>query len=76
MRSQIDACFKVIKSLIIESRKRKGGEKMTEKRKATVLLIIAIIYCIAPDFIPGPIDDFVVLYLAAMKRAKAKKLEG
>ena len=30
----------------------------------TLFIILAIIYMLAPDFCPGPIDDVIVLILA------------
>ncbi len=35
-------------------------EKGRLKRIATVLIVVGIIYAIAPDPVPGPIDDIVV----------------
>jgi len=48
---------------------------MTEVGKARLLLIVAVIYCIAPDLIPGPIDDAVFLLFAALNNKRAKEIE-
>ena len=48
---------------------------MTQTSKARLLMLFAIIYFIAPDLIPGPIDDVVLTFIAALNLHNAKQIE-
>lgn len=37
---------------------------MENKFKKAVIVTLAVLYCISPDLIPGPIDDVVLLAMA------------
>lgn len=51
----------------------KGGIIMNNVMKC-VLIILVVIYVISPiDFVPGPVDDFIVILLGL---ASQKKLEN
>ena len=51
----------------------RGGIIMNDVMKG-MLIILVIIYVISPiDFVPGPVDDFIVILLGL---ASQKKLEN
>lgn len=40
---------------------------------SVILVIVGIVYCIVPDFFPGPIDDILVLLFTLFGADKAAK---
>lgn len=54
------------------ARQKEGGCNMNMKR---VVLIVAFLYCIAPDLFVGPLDDALVL-LGSMAFAGASPLKN
>lgn len=45
------------------------------KKAATILIVIGVVYAIAPDLLPGPIDDIVVNAITILLAAALNKLQ-
>ena len=49
---------------------------MSDKRFKMLVIVAVVVYALAPDLVPGPVDDIIVMILGYLVSSKKDTMEN